>query len=110
MYRRRRSSRLRRSLSLAFAVAPTGVLAGCGSSNSSSSRTAASKATTSSAQTGSTSTAVAGAQRVVTLAETKLLCGPTTGPAPRRRNCTRRPLWTSASSRTSAPGPSRSSS
>jgi ABC-type sugar transport system substrate-binding protein len=78
MHRRRTSSRRGRALSIALAVALTGAIAGCGSSTST---TAASKATTSSAQGGSTSTTDAGAQRVVTLAETKLLYGPTTGPA-----------------------------
>jgi ABC-type sugar transport system substrate-binding protein len=81
MYRRRLSSWIGRSLSIALAVALTGGIAGCGSSNSSSSTNVASKATTSSAQGGSTSSALADAQRVVSLAETKLLYGPTTGPA-----------------------------
>lgn len=79
MYRLRLSSQPGRALSIAVAIALTGVIAGCGSTSSSS--TGASNTAASSGQGGSSSTVVADAQRVVTLAETKLLYGPTTGDA-----------------------------
>jgi ABC-type sugar transport system substrate-binding protein len=57
-----------------------GLLAGCGSTTSTSSTSAAAAADVSSAS-GSPGGAATSAAKVVTLAETKLLYGPTTGPA-----------------------------
>jgi ABC-type sugar transport system substrate-binding protein len=77
------------SASLSVLVA-TALLAGCGGTSSSSSTSAgastsasgaAGASTSSTAGSGSSASAMKAAQQIVTLAETKLLYGPTTGPA-----------------------------
>src|SRR5690349_17250499 len=77
-----------RGAGLFATVAVAALLAGCGSSSSksSSSSNGGGAANTASAAGGSPSTssgggALAAAQKIVNLAETKLLYGPTTGPA-----------------------------
>jgi ribose transport system substrate-binding protein len=76
-----KSRRIRAAVVLAT-LAVAALLAGCGSTSSnSSSSSAVNAANTGSSSTSSGGGALAAAQNVVKLAETKLLYGPTTGPA-----------------------------